>query len=331
MKICQICRLRYQDDQSFCFNDGSVLVNLENELSEATLNIPPDKIPYLPIEQNNLATAMQNGVTNPNSPPNVRKPKSLVLLGVIAALILLPIVAIGFGIIYLGIKGSRQTNIESVTPTPISKTPTPVRKAKPEANLQVEIQDKVKGSFGRKYLRCMVTNIGEGVVENPRISLLLYKNDIKIGNVYGDSKLDFLKPNQTIPVWVDISNSEYTSAQFDKSPFAKVSEKDEKSLYPTLIYTDTKLTSQTLTSSYNFRNYPEVFYKVKGIVTNTDYDKVSPKIYVFFYDENKQIVGIDSTYPPELKRGEKAEFEVEVGETSIFGKPKEFEIFAVTK
>jgi hypothetical protein len=320
MKVCQVCKSKYNDDLTFCLNDGSVLVNADFEATEATLNFP------YPKTVGQVWTNEQNKITNADK-PSAKKSRKLLFGAIITALFLLPIFAVIGGIVYFGSKIPRNSNVN----VPVSVSTTPIVseiKTPPKAEIKVEIQDKVTGGFGAKFLRCMVTNVGQSVIDDPNIVLTLYKNDVKVGLVYGNSELDFLKPNQTIPMWINIAGNEYTSAKVEENKL-KVAEKDEAELFPKFIYTDTKMTSKTYTSLYNFKSYPEVFYEVKGIITNNDYEKISPKVFVFFYDEKKQIVGISSTRPPELKRGEKAEFEVGVGETQIFGKPKEFEIFAV--
>jgi hypothetical protein len=325
MKVCQLCKSKYNDDLTFCLNDGSVLVNAEFEANEVTLNLPNPNT----AGQRNIWTNEQNQITNADK-PTAKKSRKLLFGIIIAGLLLLPVLVIVGGITYFSSKIPRNSNVNkpvsgSTVPTPpiVSETKTP-----PKPEIKVEIQDKVKGSFGANFLRCMVTNVGQSVIDDPKIELTLYKNDVKIGSVYGDSELEFLRPNQTIPMWINISGKEYTSAKVEENNL-KVAEKSEAELFPNFIYTDTKMTNKTYTSLYNFKSYPEVFYEVKGIITNNDYEKISPKLFVFFYDDKKQIVGISSTRPPELKKGEKAEFEVGVGETQIFGKPKDFEVFAV--
>lgn len=334
MKICQVCRSTYQNDQSFCFNDGSLLVDFSDSANEATLNLPLEKLPtqvdYPP------PTAGQNKFTNPqNSPyPLKKKPNKTVWAAIILIILAIPVTAIVLG--FYAINGFFQKDDENKITTnnsnskPVSKTSAKLNERK-KGELKIEVQDVVKGSFGRKYLRCLVTNINEGTIKSPRVSLMLYKNDIKVGTVSGSSALEFLKPNQTIPIWVDISNKEHTRAEAEESQLFDIYEKDEKDLYPTVTITDAKMSQQTLTSLYNFKPYPEIFYKISGVVTNSDYDEIGIKIYVFYLDENKQIVGINSTSPPVLKRGEKAEFKADVGETNLFGKPTSFEVFAVAK
>lgn len=322
MKVCQICHSQYQDDLAFCLDDGSVLVDLTEWQSEGTLILPENKIAYSNTIPNRQATAGQNQITNAD---NQRKTSNKFLwLVIISILLSIPILSIAGGFYYL--RGITKSDNAAVT-----KTPLPLSKEKAKPEIKVEVQNKVKGSFGKEYLRCLVTNISPKTVETSRITLSIYNNDVKGDSVWGETKVDLLKPNQSIPVWVDVTNKKFTRAEYEGAMPLKISEKDESELFPKLIYTDVKMTNQTLTSMYNFRSYPEVFYKVKGIVVNNDYDNVKPKIYIFFYDENRQIVGISSAYPPNLKRNEKAEFEVQIGETQIFGKPKDFEVFAISK
>lgn len=333
MKICQVCRSVYQNDQSFCFNDGSLLVDFNDETAGATLNLPLDKMPTKVDYP--TPTAGQNKFTNPHNQFQPKKKSNKAIWATVILIILaIPITGVVLGIYF--INGVLQKNKENKViadnsnSRPVSKTRSQLNERK-KGELKVEIQDVIKGSFGRKYLRCLVTNPNDGIVKSPRVSLMLYKNDIKVGTVSGSSTLEFLRPDQTIPIWVDISSKEYTRAEAEESQLFDISEKDEKELYPTVTITDAKMSNQTLTSLYNFKPYPEIFYKVSGVVTNSDYDEIGVKLYVLYLDENKQIVGINSTSPPVLKRGEKAEFKAEIGETSLYGKPKSFEVFAVGK
>ena len=333
MKICQVCRSVYQNDQSFCFNDGSLLVEYDETAGEATLNLPLDKMPthvdYPPI------TAGQNRFTNPQNTPSQTKKKSSKAIW--AALVLL-ILAIPLAGLVLGLYAvSRLVQNNRENKLTVSSNSNPFSNKYSQQNqrtkgeLKVEIQEVVKGSFGKKYLRCLVTNPNENVIKSPRVSLMLYKNDVKVGTISGQSDLEFLKPNQTIPVWIDVTHKEYTRAEPEESQLGNFYDQNEKDVYPTVTITDAKMSNQTLTSLYNFKPYREVFYKVAGVVTNSDYDEIGVKIYVLFLDEQKHIVGIKSTSPPLLKRGEKAEFTLQTGETSIYGKPASFEIFAVAK
>jgi nitrate reductase NapE component len=325
MKVCQVCKSKYNEDLTFCLNDGSLLVNAEFEANEATLNLPYPKTAV----QNEVWTAEQNKITNADKSVG-KSSKKAVFTAIILAVFLLPVLAVILVIGYFSFRNQPKTNVDKPIILANTSANSQIKNVKVEVKpeIKVEIQDKVNGSFGTKFLRCMVTNVGQSVIEKPKITLNLYKNDVKVGLVYGDSELEFLKPNQTIPMWVNISGKEYTSAKVEENDL-KAAKKDEAELYPKLIYTDTKMTSKTLTSSYNFKSYPEIFYTVKGIVTNNDYEKINPNLYVFYYDDKKQIVGIRSTRPPELKKGEKAEFEVGVGETQIFGKPVDYEVFAI--
>ncbi len=214
----------------------------------------------------------------------------------------------------------RQTAV--ITPLPI---PT-----QQKGLLKTEIVGNVKGGFNFTYIKCLITNVGETVIERPSVSLTLYKNDVKIDTVHGNSDLDYLKPQQTVPVWINLFNKpNYTYAKVNESSMIRAADKAPDKLFPQLKYVDAEMTTEIGTSSFNGQLYKEKFYDVKGVVINDFYENSKPQLYVIYYDADGEIIGISSTYPPAMKKGEKAEFKVSMGEKSLFGVPKRFEIIAV--
>ena len=214
-----------------------------------------------------------------------------------------------------------------LSPSPAAKID-PVIKAE---QVKLELIGKVKSGFDRTYLKCRLTNASDKVLERPRINLTLYKNDVKIGTTGEDSQLKYLKPGQSVPIWISLSEKEesYTAARPDQDADYKAYGGDAERLFPNLIYSDAKLTSEEGSILINFRSFKETYYEVKGTVENRDYDLVNADLFVLFYDADSEIVGITSTSPPELKRGEKAVFEASISRRSLFGVPVRFELIAV--
>lgn len=197
--------------------------------------------------------------------------------------------------------------------------------------LKIDIGDRVKGGFNETFIKLQLTNTGDQIIQLPRISLMLYKNDLKIGSVSAEPDLKYLKPNQTIPVWVSLfaKNKEYTAARIDEDAKYTVAPKEASLLYPNVVYTNAALSSEVGTSLFNFQPYKETFYSVKGTIENREYDLLKTKIYVIFYNDKSEVVGITNTNPPDLKRNEKAEFEASMGDKKLFGVPARFELIAI--
>lgn len=210
-------------------------------------------------------------------------------------------------------------------PINIAVSPTPVG-----PKLEINVAGKVKGSFGSIYLKCLVTNITGRVLRDPMITVTLYKNDVKLGTAMGIAELKFLKPRETTPIWVDLGDyANYTRAEAHESMMLSPLPVGNATLFPDLKFIDAKMTTDFGNSSYNGRIYREKFYTVTGTVQNELYEKVSPQLYVIFYDSKSEVVGVESGSSPELNKGEKGNFEVSAGETQLFGVPARYEIVAV--
>jgi hypothetical protein len=173
----------------------------------------------------------------------------------------------------------------------------------------------------------MLTNTGDTVIADPSVVLMLYKGDTKLDSVFEDAPLKYLKPGATTPVWVKLLKYEdYTSAVvLEKNP--RGLENSER-LFPNLKFAAAMKISTGI-SSFNDQPYKEKFFDVVGTVENEQYEKVTPELYVIYYDAKSQIIGVRSGNPPDLKRGEKAQFDISAGETQLFGVPVRYEIVAV--
>ena len=196
-----------------------------------------------------------------------------------------------------------------------------------DAKQKIEVVGKVKGSFGRTYIKVMLTNTGDTVITDPSVVLMLYKDKTKLDSVFGDAALKYLKPGATTPVWIHLFKYEdYTSAVVtERNP--RGTENSER-MFPTLKFT-AAMKTDTGISSFNGEPYKEKFFDVSGTVENEQYDKVTPELYVIYYDAKSQIVGVRSGRPPDLARGEKAQFDISAGETQLFGVPVRYEILTV--
>lgn len=203
-------------------------------------------------------------------------------------------------------------------------TPPPKR-----STIKTEVVGKVKGSFGVTYIKCLLTNTGETVLTDPQVTLILYKNDIKLEPVYGTAGLKYLKPGETTPVWVELhGNEDYTSAVVEEKKHLQNIENYQK-IFPELKFSDVAMKTEVGNSSFNDQIYREKFFTISGTLQNEQYNKVAPQLFAVYYNSKSEVVGVISESPPELMRGEKTRFEISAGETQLFGVPTRFEIIAV--
>ena len=338
MKICTKCSREYGDEMNFCLEDGAILYSADQTLSDQTLSfgLNQERVTDGGGAQTNRQRYGQTGknFSTAEQPTHVYPPRKSHLGAIIASVIIG--VSILSGVVIYGIISRIPTRVqnqdfETVEPSPKRSVIKPLFTPQPTTDkVKIEVGERVKGGFNQTFVKCLVTNDSESVIELPRISLTLYKNDLKIGNVSGESGIKYLKPNQTVPIWINLyKDQNYTAARTDESAKYNVAVKDINLLYPNVIYTETKMTSEALTSLLNFRPYKEIFYKVSGTVENRDYEILKLQIYTIFYNDKSEIVGITKTNPPDLKKGEKAQFEASMGDRSLFGVPTRFELIAI--
>lgn len=325
MKICPKCHREYDDEMNYCLDDGTSL----DSNAEKTI----------PFGINSARTNPYGGEptfrqSNQNYPKRKKSAFGLIAAGIIAGA-LITVGLTGYALVRslrnFGAALSTANNTSAGTP---KLSPTPTAKITPVVKsdqVKVELLGKVKSGFDRTYLKCRLTNNSDSIIEQPQIELTLYKNDVKIGTTGERSQLKYLKPGQSVPVWISLSEKEeaYTAARFEDDADYTVFGGDAERLFPNLIYSDAKLTSEEGSILINFRSFKETYYEVKGTIENRDYDLVNADLFVLFYDANSEIVGITSTSPPELKRGEKAAFEASMSRRSLFGVPVRFELIAV--
>lgn len=327
MKICPKCRATFTDELNFCLDDGVVLepiiVTNTNFDGEDTVNF------------NKFTNENAGRQTNSPFPQNL--PRKSNTGKIVAAVGIVGLLFVG-GMIYGFIQvvsniDFPQNRSGFPSKPPITPAITPFIKPeteKPTAKLEVEILDKVKDNFGDDYLKCMITNVGDTIIVDPSITLDLYEDDVKAGNLYGRSEMKFLKPQQKVPVWINLfAGKQYTSVRYDETKTQRVSDKTAEKLFPELIYSDAKMEIESANSSYNGRIYKDKIYAVSGIVENQSFDNISPQLFIIYYDEKDEIVGITSTYPSAMKRGEKSKFKASIAKTNTFGNPTRFEIIAV--
>lgn len=329
MKICPKCDRKYEDEMNFCLDDGSVLYENSDATISFGLNVPPTT-PF-----GERTSESHERPTEILTAQNPKKSRFGIIIASVFAVLFLIVGVVGYGIFsaWSAVKDAAQTGSNvTASRTPAARKnvtfPTPPVKTD---QLKVEVLGNMKAGFNQTFIKCRVTNESDSVIKEPSVKLMLYKNDLKIGDTSGGSKLKYLKPGQSIPIWLDLSSKEesYTAARPVENAEYSIFDKDLKTLYPSLVYTEAKMTSKALTSLLNFRPYKEIFYEITGTVENREYDVVNADIYAIFYDANSEIVGITSTSPPELKRNEKAAFEASMGEKSLFGVPVRFELIAI--
>lgn len=334
MKICQQCGKEYADDMNFCLDDGSSLYADSEKTIPFGLNVPRQTTPSgggHTDERHERPTA----VLTANNPK--KSSFGIIITGVVTVVLMLAGV-IGYALYatWSAVREAAETSstVDPTRPPFVRKNiaiPTPPTPSLKTNQLKVEVLGNMKAGFNQNFIRCKVTNESESVIKEPSVKLMLYKNDLKIGDTSGGSKLKYLKPGQSVPIWIQLSSKQegYTAARPVGDAEFSIADKDVNALYPSLVYTEAKMTSKALTSLLNFRPYKEIFYEIAGTVENREYDVVNADIYAIFYDANSEIVGITSTSPPELKRNEKAQFEASMGEKSLFGVPVRFELIAI--
>ncbi len=317
MKICPNCKTEYGDEMNFCLTDGSTLKDAARFSLEDTVSLTDNAT----LEYKKPQTAEQNKQTNLTDfgKPQKSSLKWVILSGVVG-LILLFVGIVGGGLIYLRYYVANDPEDYSRTPT---RTPlqgfTPVRTPEAKSNIKIEILEKVKNNSGQSFLKCKVTNISESLARPFSMTLQFYKDDVVIKENAAFIKLKYLKPQQSVPVWVGLYGTEnYTSVKVKDSGANYQIYKPASQLLLDLNFTETKMMIAYSTS-----------YKVEGIVENQNYDTISPELYVIFYDEKSEIIGIETKRLNNLEKNVKTKFEATISDRDLFGKPKTFEIITV--
>lgn len=332
MKICPKCRNKFGDELNFCLDDGTSLETLTVDKInfEGQETASYEKLGRISAQNQQQPTIPQNFPNYDRQMPPKKSNAGKILAG-IGIVVILFVAGMIYGLISVISNMDFTNNSTSfTTPKPIM---TPIVKPlteKPKAKLEVEILEKVKDNFGLDYLKCMITNVGETVIVDPSINLDLYENDVKVGNLYGRSEMGFLKPQQKVPVWISLfASKKFTTAKYDESGLLRTSDKAVEKLFPVLIYKDAKIEIETGNSSYNGRIYKDKLYVVSGIIENQSYENISPELFIIYYDDKDEIVGIASTHPSAMKLGEKSKFSASIGKINTFGNATKFEIIAV--
>lgn len=317
MKICPNCKTEYGDEMNFCLTDGSTLKDSAVFGPEDTISLTDNAT----LEYKKPQTAEQNRQTNLTDFGKSQKSsiKWVVLSGIFGIILLLFGTLVG-GYIYF--RNYAPNGIEDFPRTP-SRTPlqgfTPVRTPEPKSNLKIEILEKVKSNDGQNYLKCKLTNVGESIARPFSLTLAFYKNDVVIKENSALVKLKYLKPQQSVPVWVGLYGTEnYTSVKLKEPVSSFPIYKSTQNLFLDLTFTETAMKLVYSTS-----------YKVEGIVENQNYDSISPEFYIIFYDENSEIIGIETKRLSNLGKNVKTKFDATISDRDLFGKPKTFEIIPV--
>lgn len=336
MRTCPRCKKIYRDDLNYCLEDGAILIESTSAEAEKTLSYAVSPMSAA-ADGNQAETDSLGGRSNRQAERKTeRMTKSKFFTVLSACLVGLVLTAGVFGFFWmkktrLAESGTDDplTTDRSIVFTSDNVKPPPIPVAETEA--KIEIGERVKDNFGRDYIKCLMTNVGTTVIEKPSVRLNFYKNDLKVSENSGFSEMDYLKPEQTIPIWVWLSESELKSTvvRVDESDKPRAAEKDAATLYPTLVYSNAKMTGSKETALLNYRPILETYYTVAGTVENRLYDKIEPLIYVLFYDRDGDVIGIVSTRPPSLRKNEKSEFTASIGTMGLFGTPERFELIAV--
>lgn len=317
MKICPKCKTEYGDEMNFCLTDGSTLKDAAIFGPEDTISLTDNAT----LEYKKPQTAEQNKYTNLTDFGKPRKSslKLVVLVGIFGLILLF------FGVIggaYVYFRNYVVNGIEDFPRTP-TRTPlqgfTPSRTPETKAVLKLEILEKVKSLGGENYLKCKLTNTGESIARPYSVTLAFSKDDVVIKENSALVRLKYLKPQQSVPVWVGLYGTEnYTSVKLKEPVSSFPIYKSTQNLFLDLNFTETEMKLAYSTS-----------YKVEGIVENQNYETISPELYIIFYDEKGEIVGIEKKYVSNLGKNVKTKFDATISNRDLFGKPKTFEIIPV--
>lgn len=320
MKICPICRARFDDDLNYCLNDGTTLKDFEAFDAEETVSMTDGATLEFakPFAGRGAASPTAFG----HSPQTARRLKTpAILIGVFGLILSLFGAATVGGMLYFRHRATVAADRQPTFASDESLTILPGETPDPKGSLKAEILGEIEKD-GNRYLKCKITNVGATVVRSPLLTLLFYQNDVKINEAAEWSNLEYLKPGQSVPVWIESPDAEkYTSVKVKEPVHSLANFKTEQQIFPSLAFTETEMKPQS-----SARNDKAVF--VRGIVENQNYGEMLSSLYVVFYDEKSEIIGISKTLVS-LQKGEKAKFEVAAGERDLFGTPKSFEIIAV--
>lgn len=317
MKICPNCKTHFPDDLYFCLEDGSALKNYDSFDSAETLAITD--MPT--FELRNASTGEQHVRTDqPASAPSARRSKKPVVFGGLFVLAILLSAAVA-GTFYFRANQTAQSPSSQVVPNGSIDYPLVIRASNAGSeNLKVEILGKVKNNSGEEFFKCRLTNVGETIIRPFNVTLMFYKNDVVVDNSTGDVNLEYLKPQQSVPVWVPAAIKEdYTSVKV-KEPLTTFGIDPAKQYFLELNVVEAEMRAASSDG-----------YEVKGIIENTNYENVSTELYVFFLDEKSEIIGIAARSFFGLQKEDKVKFDVAIGKDDLFGKPKSFQIFFVAE
>lgn len=323
MKICPTCKAIFDDSMNFCLEHGIDLVDAATHSPDTIQSLASEKTQQL---RDPVSTQQQN-VTAPTvfgTPPRKKNSLLPILLIVGLAVLFIGAAAIG-GALYLYNRNTAINWEPPPTPRPplITPTPTPEEVKK----LNVEVIGTEDGSFGDKFVKVMVTNIANTVLEKPSVDITFYEKDVKVGSRFESLPIEFLRPGETYPAWVRIAGlKKYDRMVAEQGGFTRISKRPVTEVFPDLAVTEKVLTTEKKNSSINFRTYTENYYMAAAIIENTTAKAIRPSIDVVYYDEKGEVVGYTSAHVGELKPGDKAKIDAQAAQSQIHGKPTRFEV-----
>lgn len=243
MRICPACKAIFDDSMNYCLEHGIDLVDaatleqdtIQSRTSEKTLEL-----------RNPISTQQQNATVPTVFAKKPQGKNSLlpVFLIVGLAVLLIGAAAIG-GALYLYNPKDDVVIDPPRTPTPRTPPMTPTPTPEEVKKLNVEVVGTEDGSFGDKFVKVMVTNIANVVLEKPGVDITFYEKDVKVDTRSESLPIDYLRAGETYPVWVRILGlKKYDRMVAEQGGFTRISKKPLTDVFPDLAVTEKALTTE---------------------------------------------------------------------------------------
>lgn len=331
MKSCPVCHAVYDDSMNYCLEHGTTLIDSRAEDLKELTNRDTAQFSGSAVNPYSKETGKNFGTTgNVTAARSDGKGFTLLLIG-IGALVLLLAAGVVVGGYYIIQRSSSESNKNVALPTPRTvKTPLP----KPElAQIRVDLtEDTATSQYGWKFRKALVTNQSTEIIPAPTVGFVYFKGDVRVDSTSEKVGIDFMRPGQTLPVWVrtDIGK-DFDRITADTGESNKVAAKPADEIFAKVKVLEEKMTIASGTSLVNFKRVVEPYYKVSGTIENISNDKTSPKVFAIFYDADKSVVGFGSNSVDPLDANEKARFDISVSRNSIYGEAASYELVIFTR
>lgn len=325
MKTCPICNTVFDDSMNYCLEHGSDLVSVTNPTAGSLRVKTSEKT----AEFRNLNSAESNAPTyvqNYSTFGDARQKRRIfpaVMAGVLGLGVLSLAAAAAVIVLNWGEWRTDEGNQMGTSATPVAKTPTPAPMQQVKAVLAGEETD----SFKNKWVKCMVTNLTDRIIADPTVEAVFYDNDVKIDSTTATLDVKYMRPNETLPVWVRIPyQKKYNRIEVEAGLRTKTETLRQSDIFLDVPVTPEALLIKQGVTLYNFRRFPEPYYTVRAVVENNTDTKLTPKANVIFYNDKSEVVGYYKGYVEAMEPGQKAKIDSSTANSQIHGKAARYEL-----